>query len=146
MKKIIQTRIILPYIAFAIIWTLIGYLFPQINLLPTCIVLPIFFYFTDKYFPSISYSHIILNYTLILAIYLLFNKIGGGINDDASQGWIYVSFLASLVTSTSYMIINCIAQDIIWQEKIKYIGTIVTSAIITFFISHMLLFDTFLFF
>lgn len=145
MKKVIQTRILLPYIAFAIIWTLIGHFLPQIHLLPTCIVLPIFFYFTDKYFPKISYSHIILNYALLLGIYLLFHRFGGEVHDDAGRGWMFLSFLASLVTSTSYMVINAIAQDIIWQEKIKYIATISISAIATFFICYKLLFGTFFF-
>ncbi|MFV0536380.1 MAG: hypothetical protein ACK5M3_03310 [Dysgonomonas sp.] len=145
MKKIIQTRILLPYIAFAIIWTLIGHFFPLIHLLPTFIVLIIFFYFTDKYFPKISYSHIMLNYVLILAIYLLFHKFGGGDSDDAGRGWIFLSFIASLVTSSSYMVVNAIAQDIIWQDKIKYIGTMLISAIITFLICHKLLFGVFLF-
>lgn len=145
MKKIIQTRVVLPYIVFAIVWTLIGHFLPQIHLLPTCIVLPIFFYFTDKYFPKISYSHIMLNYILILAIYLLFHYFGGGNHDDAGRGWIFLSFLASLFTSTSYMAINIIVQNIIWQDKIKYIGAILISAITTFFICHKLLFNTFFF-
>ena len=145
MKKIIQTRILLPYIAFAIIWTFIGHFLPQIHLLPTFIVLIIFFYFTDKYFPKISYSHIILNYILILVIYLLFHKFGGGTSNDEGRGWIFLSFLVSLVTSSSYMIVNSMAQDMIWQEKIRYIATMLISAIITFLIYHKILFGVFLF-